>query len=547
MRTWPARYRDYFPYLLGLVGLFCALSLFKLFWRSNDDVALAMIADGTGPVGTPSPHLILTNIAWGYLVYGVHSLGVVHAYALMTYLALALSYAALLYALARRRIQHWVAATVLLLLYLPVLVLPQHTLVAGYLAFAGIVLLCRSIESGSLRDGGIAAGLLVVSSLVRWDETAFVGLVALPFCFRYLGLAWKSPQRRRWLWLLAITAGLGLGFLLIDFLSFGRGDWKLYADTYKSVMEFNDFRIGRYFTAHREALAGSGFSSNDVELFGNWFYCDTQVFDPARIAALLDRVPSLDRLRLNLAHAHRLVEPLDDPALRALALMVLGIGVFHSRRWHLALSVLVLGLLMLLLLVLGRPQITRIYLPALAALVALGLLELEIRARTLAAAAVAGLLLVNFSYLKGLHHDNQMERLSASRLRSATCKLDPTQLIVSWGGFYPFTRNYSPFGDPGACQLNNYALGEFSLAPFALEHLHKFTGGKDLVPAILAGQSFDFVAAGPALKKLNRYFQEHYSVRLHMKRVPHRGAFPLVRVGLADLPAAAPGAAPQQP
>src|SRR5579871_3988653 len=182
MRTWLARYRDIYPYALGLLVLFAALASVKLFWRSNDDVALALIADGGGKVQTAGPHLVLTNIAWGYLVYGVHLLGAAHAYAFMTYVALGLSYVALLYVFMRSDIEHWVAATLLLLLYLPVLVLPQHTLVAGYLGFAGIALLCRSAATGSLWGGGVAALLLVLSSLVRWEETAFVCLVALPLC-----------------------------------------------------------------------------------------------------------------------------------------------------------------------------------------------------------------------------------------------------------------------------------------------------------------------------------------------------------------------------
>src|SRR5580692_8778168 len=82
------RLATYLPYALGLVAMFVALTCFKLFWRSNDDVAMSLIADGGGQVITPGPHLVLTNIAWGYLVYGVHLLGAAHAYATVTYLAL---------------------------------------------------------------------------------------------------------------------------------------------------------------------------------------------------------------------------------------------------------------------------------------------------------------------------------------------------------------------------------------------------------------------------------------------------------------------------
>jgi hypothetical protein len=529
--------RRYLPYLLGLAALIVTVACFKLFWRSIDDVAMSNMADGGGQVLVPGPHLVLTNIAWGYIVYGLHLLGDPWAYATMIYVGLAVSYAALVYAFARSDIDHLTAALLLLFVYAPTLVYPQHTLVAGYLAFAGIVLLCQSVTAGSLKAGYVAGLLLVLSSLVRWDETAFVCLVAIPFCLKYWSIAWQSGLRRQWLWLLGITAAVGLGFLVLDFLSFGRGDWKEFADTYKYMMGFNDFKVGEYFNNHTAVLAASGYSINDIRLFSNWFYCDTAMFSPDKLAALLSHVHPLDSLRIHLRDYDKLMDPLEDPDFLVLAGSVLALVFFHRRRWQLAGSVAALALLMLLLLALGRPQVTRIYLPACAALLLIAMLDMQRRARWLTAALMAVLTAVNLPYLIGLYRDNLDMRDQAIQVQAETCALPRDELFINWGSAYPFTLNYLPFGGPQACDLNYYSLGGYSLAPFAIEHLHKYSDGQDLVPAMLAGRQFDFIASSKNILLLRRYMQEHYGAELTFHSV---GNPDIPRYRVSVRPAATP-------
>jgi hypothetical protein len=59
---------------------------------------------------------------------------------------LALPYLAFFYALFNSDANHPLAAPALLCIYLPKVIKPRHTLVAGYLVFTGLVLLCNSIE-----------------------------------------------------------------------------------------------------------------------------------------------------------------------------------------------------------------------------------------------------------------------------------------------------------------------------------------------------------------------------------------------------------------
>jgi hypothetical protein len=99
-------------------------------------------------------------------------------------------------------------------------------------------------------------------------------------------------------------------------------------------------------------------------------------------------------------------------------------------------------------------------------------------------------------------------------LQAVDCTLPKDALTVVWGGAYPFSLAYPPFKGVRACPLHYYSLGEFSLAPYALDHLHAYTGGKDLVPALLAGQPFYFIADRAQLSGLGEYFKAHYKAKL---------------------------------
>ncbi|HSN17918.1 MAG TPA: hypothetical protein VLV87_06885 [Gammaproteobacteria bacterium] len=534
-----SRRSAWWSYLLGCVALVMLVSQFRFFWMSNDDVAMSFIVDGGGQVLTPGPHLVLTNIAWGYFAYGLHLLGDPFAYATSIYFGLALSYIALVYAFFHSKVNHALAALALFCVYLPTVINPQHTLVAGYLAFAGIALLCNSIERHLLVGGAVACLLLLLSSLVRWDETAFVMLVVTPLCWNYMSMAWKSPERHRWLGLAAAACAAGIGFLLLDYLTFGLGEWREFADTYGYVMLFSDFGVAGYFNSHPAALRGSGFTLSDLALFSHWFYCDTQVFVPQRLAELLQHLTWSERIASNLKHVRNIFRAFDREFMVFLSMALL-LLVAHRRRWQMLASLVVLTLLMLLLAAAGRPGIVRVYLPVLAAMLMLGMFEFQVRTWLWSLLIGVAILFINGRYLMDLHHSNLVRQAASRHVRAATCALPKDSLLINWGSSYPFTLNFLPFGSRDTtCNLNFYGLGEYSLAPFALEHLHRYTGGKDLVPALLSGQSFDIFANRGELLSLQDYFQRHYGAELHIESSPVSTEFHLYRIHIAAPLAAA--------
>jgi hypothetical protein len=531
-------YWKYLPYVLGLAALLVYVSFCTPFWRSNDDVSMSLIASGGGIAASPSPRLVLTNIAWGWLIYITPSLGHVHAYTLFTYLALILSYSVLMACFLRNRVDHAFAAVVVLFMFAPTLVFPQFSLVAGDLAVAGLVLLCTSLDKSSLRGGITACALLVLSGLVRADETALVVLAAAPLCFGYIKTGYASPLRRRWLVLAGVTAAVFLGFQVLDYLDFSSGAWSEFGSTYSLRTQFTDFKLARYFVRHPEALAGTGFSANDMALFTNWFYADTQVFTPDRLTVLMQRLPLWERLSINLDFYREALQPLFDTQFHTLlALLLLGL-VFHRRRWRLLGSLCVLAGFMFLLLLSGRAQITRIYLPACAALLALAVLEMQVKALVLRLGLAVLALVLCIPSLHQLYLQDVVKGRESARVQAFTCSLPHDRMLIIWGSDYPFPAEYLPFGDSSRiCPLHFYSFGEYSLAPYALDHLHQYTGGKDFVPAVLAGQSFEVIAQGRLLQLLKVYFEQHYSVGLRTVEERHGAGFAIFRISLAAPPA----------
>jgi len=522
-----------FPYLLGFAALVCVFAVNQAFWLTNDDVAMSLIASGDGIAADPSPHLVLTNIAWGYLVHWFPDLGGIRAYTWVTYLGFLAAWGGCLWALMRSELDHRLAAAVLVLVFAPAIVHPQFTVLAGYLAAAALLLACTAVATGSIPAGAAAGGLLVLSGLVRADETALVLLVASPLCIVPLRAAWDSDLRARWLAVAGIAAAAFLAFQLLDYFSFSSGDWALYAQDYGLRTGFTDFKFSVYFREHPAELRGSGFSVNDMRLISDWFYLDTQVFSPERLEHLLASLPWQGRIHASLASSGELLEPFVDPPVAILAALVAVMVLFHRERGHLVAALVLLALVMVLLWFAGRPAITRIYIPAFVALVLLGLPRLRHDRRRAEDLLLVAVLVTALVYCASLTHKDQSQRYKSREVQALSCSLPRDSLVVVWGGSYPFTAEYPPFQPIGAgCPIDYYSFGEFSLAPYALEHLHRHTGGKDFVPALLAGQAFEFISERAALTELQAYFRQHYSVHLEVTPGPSNAYFSLYRVAV---------------
>lgn len=531
--------RKYLPYLLiaGVV-LFMLLCGEKI-WLTNDDVRMSMTVGGYGIGITPSAGLVLeSNVIWGWLLMHVPDLGGIRGYTVATYALLLLSCMAACVALLRLKVPAWLAAAGVIGMYVSVIGHPQFTLLAGYLAVAGYALVLASDETHLYPYMAGAALALILASLVRPDEFALVSLVASPFLLH----AWLTRPNRRWRLHWAALAGvcalLMAGAYLYNAHYGSSGDWQAFAAVDDVRSDFVDYGYGNYFNTHKDKLAVSNLSFNDLRLLHSWFILDPKVFNPASLGPLVDQVSLADRIATNPLRLRPLTNVLTATDMEVLLAVFLACLLLDWRRcWpEVAAFAILLGL-MTLIMVLGRPGVERIYLPAAAGMMVLALLKLGRREGLWVALLSVAVLAVALNFAVSDYQRGQRQDAHAVLTRAATCAVLPKdQLLLIWSGGAQFDwkslyRPTTPVDDP--CDPPLYSFGSYQLAPPSLAQLHAHTGGKDLIDALLAGQTFYIVTSQGRLQMLDRYLSEHYHYDLSWQQQVKTKGFQLFTIQAA--------------
>jgi hypothetical protein len=515
---------------LVLAAMAVVLIFARKVWQTNDDIGMAMIAGGYGVANAPSAGLVFSNVVWGWLASSLPRLGGIEPYSLLTYTALVASALGMLLAFQRRGSPPLLSAALLAVIFLPTLATPQFTLTAGYLAVAGLALVVAWKDSPSLLSLCIAFVLLLAAGLIRSLELVFVIAVSLPFLWT------ERPEKlpRRWAFL---AAGLLVALCIAHFMDiryYGTDEWDAFRQMGPIRTLFTDYNFYPYFVANPEAIGHGPLSANDLALVSQWFYADPHVFTPAAFAMPLQAVAWTSRAWLNLSMSLHLLALVNDPQFMALlGLLVLPV-ILLRRRYRVALSALVLLFMAILLLqLLGRSGMVRVYVPAAAAMATLYLLLAGSNQRFSVRVAGGALLIAATGLsLYGLAprlHGIDRQRMS---LEAALCAQPQDRLWVAWGNSaFPYQLLYRPGREARPrCDLHIYSLGSMQLAPFELKQVQQQTGAPDLVTALLQGKEIYMFAEPFRLQMLQGYLAEHYKMGLAWQErleLPHLALYAL--------------------
>jgi hypothetical protein len=196
---------------------------------------------------------------------------------------------------------------------------------------------------------------------------------------------------------------------------------------------------------------------------------------------------------------------------------------------------------MLATLLLGRPGVPRVFPGPLAAIALLALLDLGPDRRWLAMLVSAVLLAWVCVDGYGLWEAHDFQGRQGATMQRKVCALHLQGLQVVWGApaGFPDRYLYSPTSPPGGrCPLPLYHVGVLQLLPGNLQQLHAYTGGKDLIPALLAGQPLYFLTTEGRLENLREYLQEHYQAKLDFTQTLSLGFLEQYRVQVETGPKA---------
>lgn len=489
---------------MGLVIFLCVT--FSPEWDTNDDVGMSMVAHGYGIAAAGSPNLIFSNIVWGYFVRLLPNVGGILGYSLATMATLVAIGSVILYVM-RAMGSNWLAATLVLLLVMirPIL-FPQFTINAGLLATSAV--LCWLLYEKRNAKLAFAFGCLLAYAgfLVRSQELLLVFLIAAPL------LPWRKFFATRFAWtglsclLIAIA-----GSSYIDGKAYQAPEWQQFNAINPARAPFTDFGAGQALKSRPELLAKHGFSANDIDLIGHWFFVDPKISNSVVINDMLRDLGPMPSQRGAMQNGWAAIETLAHPVLMPLLLAAIFLLVALPSR-SLALSWCLCLLAFFALGMLGRPGVLRVYIPVLSLLVlapiliAYGGVGFRPVRRWIAYAALVSAASVNTTMVVA----ESQTAATVSAATTSSLRTFPTSPIVVWGAVFPYETVFKVLQEPNVARnYQLYAMGAFTLAPFSRAHAEELAG-RGFVKQLLSEHGVQVIATESHRKLLDGYCQEHW-------------------------------------
>jgi hypothetical protein len=455
--------------------LLCSIS--SPIFDTNDDVHLSMIAHGYGIATGGSPRLVYSNVLWGYLIRWVPEIGGVPGYSLITLGILVVVGAVVIRSLLATGIGMAGAIAVLTLVLARAVLIPQYTINAGLLMVAAVVCWHRFDKQASDARLALCAGCLLAycSFLVRAQEFILVLGVALPLLpWRSLFLRWDAKVA-----LILLLAAIGASSIL-DRFAYRDADWVAFNRLNAIRIPYNDFGAAEHLKERPEILRRYGYTANDVDLITNWFFEDPKIADPEKLRSMLRELGPLAFQAGSVEKAWKGVSELGtSDKLLPIALAAALIAVMRPRRRTVGVWILCLGALFTLGL-LGRPGVTRVYIPLVGLLLLAPFLDAggvfpdcsKLRRWT-----VIGVVLVASLFNAQSVLGNSRGLQSWSEDIRAGLQHFPNDGVVVWGGNFPYEAVYPVLGSsPNFRNLHLYLLDDFSLAPYSVATAARTSG-----------------------------------------------------------------------
>lgn len=279
------------------IAFFAVMAMvLPLSFEENDDIVMAMIANGTYS-GVPDFHLVYINVIYGYvltLLYGL--LPAIEWYTLSFAVLHIVSMSVLAYCVLttpnRAKWERILWLVILYVLWARIIVALQFTTTAGLTCLAGCMLLLR--ESKQARWSGVV--LVTVAALIRFMAAGLVGLLMAPIIVYTYRLNW-----RKYMAIIVMLAAVVGGRVVNKMVYDSDPEWKYYREYNQLRAQLNDNP-----NAHKlqpEELP-VGVDSTDYKLLLQFIPDAEQIDLPTirQISAVVGEVPFQEQLE----NLHRL-------------------------------------------------------------------------------------------------------------------------------------------------------------------------------------------------------------------------------------------------
>ena len=445
---------------------------------------------------------MFSNVPWGYFLGAIPPFARVLGYYLATVAVLCAVGAEIFHGMLR------LGAGAPACLTMPALVTIRPILFQPFMVNAGLrlsaALVCWHVyaRQNSPLVLGTGCVLAFLSYLVRIHEFLLVPLVALPLMpYRPL---WRKPVARGALALLIRAIAMAAIF---DARKYQRKELEPFNQLNSARAAFTDFGANEELKQHPDILERHGFSINDVELVSTWFFVDTSIAGPNLLRSMLSELGVLPAGSNSWANAWLTLKALWLPEIRpllavALILALLRPGYGIAASWLLFLAaIIIMG-------VLGRPGILRVYVPPISLLAVAPFLG-DKAFRPLR--PLAGLLLATAATIDGaaaIENSKNFELAAIEDRRKFAAF--PTKPVVIWGASFPFERICSVLGaSPAAMTYSLYGLGVSTWAPFSVAFAEQ-KRQRGVVDRLRHSTGMPFLANEMEYVFSGKYCSDHY-------------------------------------
>lgn len=527
-----------------------ALTFFWVQYQTNDDVAMNLYASGKALGQPPSEFLLFQHFVIGLLLEFLYThFPTLPWYGMLMYAYLFLSCLGGSYAVSRLRPSPGFAGlsvVPLILFYLPVIVSPQFTICAGYLAISGVLLLYSVIcqPSPSIRGNfwmiSVASVLLVVAGLIRFYSLLLVLLLMAPVYLYLLVTRIRATLR----YLLPVLGGV---LCLSGLLNWGQQIYYRHSPGWDKFYSYNNVRadfMDRHRIVWNEMTAPLfkqiGWSQNDLAMLTSWFYLDPEIYSFQKLAFVSQHASVLPGPRILWSRIFTDLKTCffsyaglatlflcgwllvkGKGILRAFAVLallwcsILFVGINVAER-HLPLRVwlvIILGLYgsqVALWSQVGEENRWRVS----GAIVRFGRIAFLVLGAAFCTACCWG-------QIGSVIYLSRVGEIRRARFQTDLARLQPrqTQLFVTWGGSFPYEEFQLPtHARPISENMQLLGLGVGNHEPFVQTRLQSFKIS-DLYQSFYTREDIFLICEDFQKPLLIQYIEEHYQTKVEIVTV----------------------------
>jgi hypothetical protein len=508
-----------------------------------------LCAAGKGLAQHPSEFLLFQHFLIGLVLKFLYtSIPAFPWYGTLTYLYLLVSSLTVGYAILRLNarlsaVGLWLVTFVLF--YLRVIVSPQFTICAGYLAIAGTLLLFATTvkphvtKKGNLYALTVASALLILAGLIRIQSLLLVLLLMSPL-YGYALVSHFAGTFRR------LVPPLCCVFLMSALLQWGQQVYYKHSSGWEQFYPYNNVRAD--FIDRRKIVWNKstepffrqiGWSQNDLAMLVSWFYLDPRVYSLQNLLFISQHTSLSLRREVNwgklLLDLRGFFLSYAGIATLALSLLVLlkGVGI---TRWFSFLALLLYSGVFFGINMIERHLPYHVWLVMLFALYTMQLTlwcqtsEEEPLLRSVNERLSSGipLVLVAVSYaiccggqIQAVSELSATQRYLQKSFRDDMARLQPrvNQLFVIWGGSFPYEEYQLPTqAAPVIANMQILGLGVGNHEPFVQNRLKSF-GIDNLYEAFYTRDDVFLICNEQRKKLLRQYIWEHYHTSVEIRTV----------------------------